>query len=109
MSWAAMLISITLYTKTDCPLCDNLKADLLTIQPEIGFNLFEVDLSEDERVFDVGEATKMLQYANLLPVLDIENGEILYSPFSYDELFDAIDRAVTRSTLVNTKDQAEPE
>lgn len=96
------MIHITLYTKSECSLCDALKADLLAIQPKIGFILLEENIEELLR----GNANvpaedngKIDRYRDLLPVLDIEYGEVLYSPFSYDELFDAIDRAVEKHKL----------
>lgn len=93
------MIDITLYTKSDCSLCDTLKADLLAIQPKIGFVLLEKDVEdmlESEGALLKDDKAKIDKYRNLLPVLDIEYGEVLYSPFSYDELFDAIDRAVEK-------------
>lgn len=92
------MITITLYTKQNCSLCDSIKADLLAIQPRIGFVLLEIDIDAiDDSTQDDSSEQQISQYANLVPVLDIENGQVLYSPFSYDELFDAIDEAINRS------------
>ncbi|MEM7128111.1 MAG: glutaredoxin family protein [Chloroflexota bacterium] len=74
---------VTLYTKQACQLCHVLKADLLLLQSEIGFVLYEVDIDRD------GEAAR--RYQHLIPVVDIQGGPLLYAPISYDDLFDALD------------------
>lgn len=93
------MITLTLYTTSNCPLCDSLKADLLAIQPEIGFVLLEHDINSlpasHISISASENETKLDQYKNLIPILDIEDGAILYSPIGYDELFDAIDAAVS--------------
>lgn len=89
------MITVTLFTKNDCSLCDSLKADLLALQPKVGFVLSEIDIENvTESTASDENRSSIAHYANLLPVLDIEHGPILYSPFSYDELFDAIDEAI---------------
>jgi len=42
-------MKLTLYTKPDCPLCDELKTDLLSIEQEVGFSfaLEERNIEED--------------------------------------------------------------
>lgn len=75
-----------------------MKADLLALQPKIGFVLLEQDIEQNLDTVNPNEQAQMERYRNLLPVLDIENGAILYSPFSYDELFDAIDNAIEKTT-----------
>lgn len=89
----------------DCSLCHILKADLLALQPEIGFVLLEKEIDQAREACleksNLEESTRMERYRNLLPVLDIEHGAILYSPFSYDELFAAIDNAVEQSKALS--------
>lgn len=65
-------MKLTLYSKPDCPLCDELKADLDGLQEEFGFTLVERNIEDDEADFE--------RYRYLIPVLDIENGPILYPP-----------------------------
>lgn len=43
---------ITLYTKTDCELCDAAKATLLTLQRELDFELDEIDITTDPALYD---------------------------------------------------------
>ncbi len=66
---------VTLYSKPDCPLCDKLKADLLALQPEIGFSLDERDIEASPDDF--------ARYRYLIPVVDIEGGELLYPPHDW--------------------------
>lgn len=69
----------------------------MDLQPKIGFVLLEQDVDQIREDDEPERRLLMQRYRNLLPVLDIEHGTILYSPFSYDELFDAIDQAVGRA------------
>lgn len=66
---------VTIYAKPDCPLCDELKADLLAMQPEIGFSLQERNIETSPADF--------ARYRYLIPVLDIEGGVILYPPHDW--------------------------
>lgn len=77
---------VTLYTKEGCHLCEALKADLLALQPEIGFQIYETDIVSDQDLHE--------KYHALIPVLDIENGPLLYAPIGYDDLFQALDGAL---------------
>jgi hypothetical protein len=43
---------ITLYTKEDCELCYAAKATLLALQPELGFELDEIDITTDRTLYD---------------------------------------------------------
>jgi glutaredoxin len=42
---------ITFYTKTDCELCHAAKATLLALQPQLGFELDEIDITTDPALF----------------------------------------------------------
>ena len=69
---------VTLYTKPDCALCDELKADLLALQPEIGFTLTERNIEED--------AGDFARFRYLIPVLDVEDGPLLTPPHDFMQL-----------------------
>ena len=43
---------ITLYTKTDCELCQVAKATLLALQRELAFDLDEIDITSDPALYD---------------------------------------------------------
>lgn len=66
---------VTLYAKPNCPLCEELKADLLALQTEIGFSLQERNIEENVDDF--------ARYRYLIPVLDIEGGPALYPPHEW--------------------------
>lgn len=66
---------VTLYAKPDCPLCEELKADLLALQAEIGFSLQERNIETN--------AADFTRYRYLIPVLDIEGGPVLYPPHEW--------------------------
>ena len=66
---------VTFYTKPDCPLCDELKADLLALGEQINFTLIERNIEKDAGNFE--------RYHYLIPVLDIENGPVLYPPHTW--------------------------
>jgi len=42
---------ITFYTKTDCELCHAAKATLLALQPQLGFELDEIDITTDPALY----------------------------------------------------------
>lgn len=69
-------LHVTLYVKPDCPLCDELKADLAGLRAEIALEITERNIEADEEDFR--------RYRYLIPVLDIEGGELLYPPHHWD-------------------------
>jgi hypothetical protein len=73
---------VTLYSKPGCPLCDELKADLLGFQTVMGFTLLERNIEDD--------ADDFLRYRYLIPVLDIEGGALLYPPHAWDVVQSAL-------------------
>ena len=75
-------MQLTLYTKPNCSLCEELKADLLALQPEVGFILSERNIEENAEDF--------ARFRYLIPVLDIEGGELLYPPHARYRLRDAL-------------------
>ena len=68
-------MEITLYSKPNCPLCDELKADLAALRPRFEFTLVERNIEEDAGDFE--------RYQYLIPVLDIEGGPLLYPPHTW--------------------------
>ncbi|MEZ4861517.1 MAG: glutaredoxin family protein [Caldilineaceae bacterium] len=78
---------VILYSKPDCHLCEELKAELLTMQPDFGFTLHERNIEEDPEAF--------LQFRYLIPVLDIEGQPLLYPPHSWYSVYQALQAART--------------
>jgi len=63
-------MQITLYSKPNCSLCDDLLADLAWLQRELAFTVISQDISDDPVL------REKFQY--LVPVLEI--GGTLYTP-----------------------------
>ncbi len=80
---------VTLYIRPDCPLCDELKADLLQMQTEVGFSLFEQNIEDDVMAYE--------RFRYLIPVLDIENGPLLCPPHAWNVTYAAIVQASAES------------
>jgi hypothetical protein len=74
---------VTLYSKPGCLLCEELKADLLDMQREIGFLLLEQNIEENPQDFE--------RFRYLIPVLDIEGGEMLYPPHTWSQVYRALE------------------
>jgi len=83
-------VRVVLYSKPDCGLCDELKRDLLNLQKELQFELVERDILEDAEAF--------ARYRYLIPVLDIEGGELLYPPHHPDIVRGALRAADGQAT-----------
>jgi len=81
-------MQLTLYTKPDCHLCDELKRDLADLRSEFGFALTERNILED--------AALEQQFQYLIPVLEIEGRTLLYPPHDWLALRNAL-RAAERT------------
>ena len=81
---------VTLFGKADCSLCDDVRADLDLLAGEIDFTLLEIDITTNEALFE--------RFRYLIPVVDIDDGELLTPPHSIPRLRDAI-AAARASTL----------
>ena len=82
---------VTLFGKADCSLCDDVCADLDLLAGEIEFTLLEIDITTNEALFE--------RFRYLIPVVDIDDGELLTPPHSIRRLRDAIAAASRASTL----------
>lgn len=79
-------MKLTLYAKPDCPLCDELKADLDVLQNQYEFTLVERNIEEDNALFE--------RYRYLIPVLDIAGGSLLTPPHTWQRTSQALSDAV---------------
>ena len=82
---------VTLFGKADCSLCDDVRADLDLLAGEIEFTFLEIDITTNEALFE--------RFRYLIPVVDIDDGELLTPPHSIRRLRDAIAAASRASTL----------
>ncbi|MCC7355881.1 MAG: glutaredoxin family protein [Anaerolineae bacterium] len=73
---------ITLYSKPDCHLCEEARADLRTLETELGLEVIEVDITGDPALY------RRFQY--LIPVIDIDGGVALFAPIDLVELRHAL-------------------
>jgi glutaredoxin len=73
---------LTLYSKPDCHLCLEAREALLALQPELGFELAELDITTDESLHRA--------YFERIPVVALE-GEELFEYF--------VEEAVLRQRL----------
>lgn len=78
-------VIVTLYTKPECSLCDEVKADLQTLQQEIGFDFSECNIENDAALFE--------KFRYLIPVVDIDDSTMLYAPIYTHDLVEALARA----------------
>lgn len=78
-------MQVILYNKPACHLCSEVKADLLALQAEIDFVVIEHNIEESAIDFE--------RFRYLIPVLDIEGGEVLYPPHTFYTLRNALLKA----------------
>ncbi len=78
-------MQVILYSKPDCQLCEEVKADLLSVQPDFGFVLFERNIEEDAELF--------ARFRYLIPVVDIEDQPLLYPPHTWSSVYQALHSA----------------
>lgn len=78
------MITVTLFTKPGCGLCDELKSSLEHLQPHYPHELLQVDITQDEALFN--------QYRYTIPVVRI--GELeLAAPITAVQLQNALQKA----------------
>jgi len=78
-------MQVILYSKPECQLCEEVKADLLSIQVQMEFALFERNIEEDPELFT--------RFRYLIPVVDIEDHPLLYPPHTWHSIYQALQRA----------------
>ena len=62
------MVTITIYSKKECHLCDIAKEELEALQCEFDFSINEVDIEKDKLAFE--------KYKYLIPVIEVD-GEII--------------------------------
>ncbi len=63
--------NVTLYSKPGCHLCEDAKAALMTLEPEVAVRLREVDITTDAALFEL--------YKYTIPVMIVDEQIILES------------------------------
>jgi hypothetical protein len=81
-------MNVVLYARPGCHLCEDLHVEVAELQQELGFTLVERNIEDD--------AEEMARFQYLIPVLDIENGPVLYPPHSRAAVSTALRQAAQR-------------
>ena len=77
-------MTLTLYSKPGCHLCEELRLLLEDVRPDYGFTLSEIDIQED--------AALTGRYRHAIPVLLLDGREILRGRISERDLLTALAR-----------------
>lgn len=94
------MITVTLYSREDCHLCEQAKADLEALQVEFPHQLVEVDLDGDRHLEQA--------YGEVIPVVEIGPYR-LKSPFTRQELHLTLSAAVDRARQIEVNEATLPE
>jgi len=73
----------TLYTRANCPLCDEAKLMIQLVNEDIPFSYKEVDIESDDVLHE--------KYMLMIPVLEKDNEILLYGNIGYVELVEALE------------------
>ena len=71
-------MEIRFYTKDGCPLCDKAETHLDDLAFEFDFNVRKVDIIKDAEAFE--------KYWDMIPVIELPNGMLLWGRIDRAEL-----------------------
>ncbi|HSJ38734.1 MAG TPA: glutaredoxin family protein [Planococcus sp. (in: firmicutes)] len=74
---------LTLYTRPNCPLCEEAKLMLNLVQEDFPLDYKEVNIEEDDQVHE--------KYMLMIPVLEQEDEVLLYGNIGYADLLEALE------------------
>lgn len=94
-------MQVILYSKPECTLCEEVKADLLSIQVQFDFALFERNIEEDPELF--------ARFRYFIPVVDIEHHALLYPPHTWHSIYTALRTAQQREQAHQAKTAKGPD
>lgn len=86
------MLNVTLFTKKECKLCDEVKEHLEALRPQYPHRLVEVDIESDNALYE--------KYRNIIPVLEV-GPYILQAPISRQKL------QITLGAATDRRDQLE--
>lgn len=84
------MLQVMLYTKPECPLCDEARHLLNSLQSEFPLVLLERNILDDPQDF--------ARFRYLIPVIDIAGGALLYPPHDWLTLGRALQSAGSAET-----------
>ena len=73
----------TLYTRSNCPLCDEAKLMIELVNEDFFLPYREVDIESDDALHE--------KYMLMIPVLEKDNEVLLYGNIGYVELLEALE------------------
>ncbi|TWT03308.1 glutaredoxin family protein [Planococcus sp. CPCC 101016] len=73
----------TLYTRSNCPLCDEAKLMIELVNEDFPLTYREIDIESDEALHE--------KYMLMIPVLEKDNEVLLYGNIGYVELLEALE------------------
>jgi len=79
-------VTVTLYSKSDCPLCDKAEKILRKLRREFAFALEVIDITKDEALFE--------RYCLEIPVILIDGAQRFRGRVTEEELRDALQEAL---------------
>ncbi len=77
---------VTLYTRKICGLCDETLAELRALRSELGFDLIERDVDDDDALRE--------QYNDIVPVVAVRGEVVAHAPVDIAGLRDALAAAL---------------
>lgn len=87
------MLNVTIFTKKDCPPCDELKADLQAMQGKFPHRLAEIDIESDDAIYE--------KYKDIVPV--VEAGPyVVKAPISKEKLQMTLGAASDRKNQLET-------
>ncbi len=75
-------MTVTLYSRPGCHLCDELKDDLADLERLVPFHLVERNIEDDPALLN--------RFRYLIPVLDVEGGSLLFPPHDRTTILSAL-------------------
>lgn len=76
------MIRLTFYSKPNCPLCDEARDMLDDLKRDFTLSVTEVNILSDPAVYE--------KYKYLIPVLELETGQVIRARFTEAELRKAL-------------------
>lgn len=80
------MIELTLFTRSNCPLCDEMKSEIARAGLPERFRLVEVDVDGDPRLAE--------EYGRSIPVLEVQGRPLFKGRLTAPELRRKLDRRV---------------
>lgn len=89
------MLNVTIFTKKNCKLCDEVKADLKDLQTQYPHRLAEIDIESDTALYE--------KYKEIIPVVEV-GPYTLQAPISRQKLQITLGAASDRKTQLETLD-----